>query len=953
MRKTSFQGLFKLLALSLFLGASVFAQGAQKVTEGVLQVTKPDGTALGVAPLQHTDVKAAISGFLARVTVTQEFANPFGEKIEAVYVFPLSQNAAVDDMTMQVGARAAIKGKILRREQAQEVYETAKRAGQVASLLDQERPNIFTQSVANILPGEKVVITISYVETLKYEDGTYTFAFPMVVGPRYIPGDATGQQSPGGRLPDTDKVPDASRITPPVAAKGMRAGHDISLEVTLDAGVPLDGMECKSHAIDTNQLGASRAIVKLRNENEIPNKDFVLKYDVAGRKTADALLTHRDERGGFFTFILQPPDRVEAKDVNPKEIVFVVDTSGSMEGFPLDKAKESMKLALDNLYPTDTFNLITFAGDTNILFDKPVPATKANLAKAQAFLAGRAGGGGTEMMKAIRAALDPSDAQDHVRIVCFMTDGYVGNEGEIISEIQKHPKARVFSFGIGSSVNRFLLDKMAEEGRGEVEYVSLQDDGSAAAKRFHERIRNPLLTDVQLDWNGLAVADVYPKRLPDLFSAKPVVIYGRYTKSGAGVIRLKGMMAGREVTREIPVELPEVKTEHDTLATLWARARVDDLTAQDYAGVQNGAAKPEIKETITQLGLEYRLLTQFTSFVAVEELVVTDGGAPRRVDVPVEVPEGVNRAMTVDDDKEEAQVMGGFSANNRPVTTAKPMYSASGGGKNKSVRREIARPSPKSPAPVSGSGGGEKGRRDGAGLKVAADERKINIDADVTLAEETDDRPAPRLTVLNDKALTLPLPTAPALAQAARASGLVQVKVAIDESGKVIAAQTLNGHPLLQAAAAQAAQKATFTPSLVSGKPAQSLGVISYTFNGATAKGVALAKLETQPAPTPELQKALTIYAKLHPALRGIIARLAANRAEPAPDEAKFARDGKAELRVSFTDKTPAAIAKLKALGFEVVIDPQTANVVIGRIALDKLWLLAELDEVRFVAPQL
>src|SRR5213075_793776 len=236
---------------------------------------------------------------------------------------------------------------------------------------------------------------------------------------------------------------------------------------------------------------------------------------------------------------------VTAQDVMPKELVFVLDTSGSMSGFPIEKAKATMKLALDGLYPQDTFNLITFSGDEHILFPQPVPATRDNLAKAQAFLASRSGSGGTEMMKAIRASLDPSDAQDHMRIVCFMTDGYVGNEMDIIGEVQKHPNARVFSFGIGSSVNRYLLDSMAKYGRGEVEYVGLNDDGSAAARRFHERIRNPLLTDISIDWNGLAVSEVYPKAVPDLFGAKPVIVSGRYTGNGKGTIRLKGKMSGR------------------------------------------------------------------------------------------------------------------------------------------------------------------------------------------------------------------------------------------------------------------------------------------------------------------------------------------------------------------------------------------------------------------------
>src|SRR5262245_47743479 len=615
------------------------AQGG--VTQGALQVMDRDGQPRADCPLKHTDVKAEVSGSLARVTVTQEFHNPFNEKIEAVYVFPLPQSAAVDDMTMIVGDRT-VKGKIKRREEAQAIYEAAREAGQTASLLDQERPNIFTQSVANIAPGAGVKITISYVEFLKYEGGTYAFVFPMVVGPRDIPGQPTGKQG-GGWAPDTNKVPDASRITPQVAPKGARAGHDISIEVKLDAGVPIDGLQSTLHEVDVANVDNHRALVRLKDQATIPNKDFILKFDVAGKKISDAIMTHRSAQGGFFTMILQPPERVTAADVTPKELVFVLDTSGSMSGFPIEKAKETMKLALDNLYPEDTFNLITFSGDTHILFPQPVRATRENLQRAQSFLASRQGSGGTEMMTAIRAALAPSDEQNHVRIVCFMTDGYVGNDMEIISEIQKHPNARVFAFGIGSSPNRFLLDKMAEHGRGEVEYVTLEDEGSAAARRFHERVRNPLLTDIEIDWAGLPVADVYPKRLPDLFSAKPLILTGRYTKSARGVIRLRGNLAGQNFVKEIPAELPESQTEHDSLATLWARTRIDDLMSHDYAGIQNGNPQPDVREAITQLGLEYKLMTQFTSFVAVEEMTITEGGQPRRIDVPVEMPEGVSR----------------------------------------------------------------------------------------------------------------------------------------------------------------------------------------------------------------------------------------------------------------------------------------------------------------------
>ena len=662
-------------------------------TSGALTIVDATGKAQSTCPLKHTAVKAEISGFISRVVVTQHFQNPFQEKIEAVYTFPLPQNAAVDDMTMIVGDRT-VRGKILSREEAQAVYDAAKSSGKVASLLDQERPNIFTQSVANILPGEQVKITISYVETLTYVNGAYEFVFPMVVGPRYVPGAPKPVSRGNGFAPDTKQVPDASRITPRSRPAGMRSGHDISLEVALDAGLIIDNIDSKTHPTDIQRPDSHSARLRLKDSETIPNKDFVLRYDVAGQAIQDALLTHRSDKGGFFTLILQPPERVTAQDVTPKELVFVLDTSGSMQGFPIEKAKETMKLALDSLYPSDTFNLITFAGDTRILFPEPVAATRANLNKAQRFLSASTGMGGTEMMTAIKAALEPSDKQSHVRIVCFMTDGYVGNDMEIVSEVQKHQNARVFSFGIGSSVNRFLLDKMAEAGRGEVEYVDLDDDGSAAARRFHERVRNPLLTDIAIEWNNLPVADVYPQRIPDLFGAKPVVIKGRYTGAGRGTIRLKGKRTGGDFVRDIPVEFPETMASHDVLAPLWARARIDDLMGQDLNGAQSGSMKQELKDTITQLGIEYRLMTQFTSFVAVEEMIVTDGGQPRRIEVPVEVPAGVKAEADVDPSAPLA--ISGVAA--RATVSKRRVRGASSGGLSGG-----SIPSPPNNAPVLGS----------------------------------------------------------------------------------------------------------------------------------------------------------------------------------------------------------------------------------------------------------
>jgi len=665
---------------------STTASASPGDTSGSLGIMGKNGAVTGACPLRHTEVRGAIDGFLARVNVTQTFENSAAQKIEALYTFPLPDNAAVDDMTIQVGDRT-VRGVIKKREEARAIYEHAKKTGHVAALLDQERPNIFTQAVANILPGEQVVVTISYLQTLEYEDGSYTFAFPMVVGPRYIPGQALGEQKTSrqgpGWAPDTDQVPDASKITPHVALPGTRAGHDVSIELAIDTGVPLLKLYSNSHDIDVSRTGSSAATVKLKNLAEIPNKDFILKYNVAGQQISDAVMSQAMSSGktpgGYFTLILQPPARIPESDITPKELVFVLDTSGSMFGFPLDKAKQLISHALDELYAGDTFNIITFSGDTHILFPEPVFPTAENIRKAKELLNSRQGGGGTEMMKAIRAALVPSDSQNHLRVVCFLTDGYVGNDLEIIGEIQKHSNARVFAFGIGTAVNRFLIEGMAKAGRGESEIVTLNDKAGPAAHRLYERLRSPLLTDVSIDWQGLPVADVYPQRLPDLFSGKPLIISGRYTTATKGTIRIRGKRAGDNFVREVPVTLSGTASSDRTLASFWARRKIDDLMSQDWAGLQNGNMKPPVQQEITQLGLDYHLMTQFTSFVAVEKRVVTQNGQPQQVEVPVEMPQGVNYDTVFGTDKEaqygaSSGAVGGF------IGSAKKARSLSYGG---------------------------------------------------------------------------------------------------------------------------------------------------------------------------------------------------------------------------------------------------------------------------------
>ena len=599
--------------------ASAAMEKARPQTQGSLQVLDKNGLPTGECPLKHTEVKAQVSGFISRVTVTQEFENNFTEKIEAVYTFPLPEAAAVDDLTMLIGERV-IKGKIMRREEAKAAYAAAKEIGKVASLLDQQQPNIFTQQVANIMPGQSIRIVISYVETLKYENGSYEWSFPMLVGPRYNP--ARVEQD------------DSSQITPqPSAALSVRAGHDISLEIDLDAGMPIVAVNSDTHETEVQQINEKHSVVRLKDNATIPNKDFLLTYRVAGDTINDAVLAHRSERGGFFTLILQPPQRVTAEDVMPKELVFVLDTSGSMSGFPIETAKQTLNLALNNLYPHDTFNVITFSGDTEILFPEPVPATPANLQMARIFLERQQGSGGTEMMKAIKAALHPSDSQAHLRIACFMTDGQVGNDAEILAEVQKYKNARVFAMGFGSAPNRYLLDNMTTYGRGEVDYVSGVGDTSRLAQRYNERVRSPLLTDISIDWSDLPVSDVYPKQIPDLFGVKPVILSGRYSKAAKGTIHLRGKLAGQDFVRDIPVELPESEADHDVLASVWGRRRIDDLTRETLDNSLSQTVLSEKKEEIANVGLDYKLMTQYTSFVAIDDVIFTGTETPKKVEI--------------------------------------------------------------------------------------------------------------------------------------------------------------------------------------------------------------------------------------------------------------------------------------------------------------------------------
>ncbi len=628
------------LALAVMIALCIGATAKEDVpTQGAMEVVVKKGEKPVDLPLKHTEVNAEISGFVTRVKVVQTFTNPYDDPIEAVYVFPLPQNAAVNDMQIRIGDRV-IKGDIKKREEARKIYEEARDAGKTAALLEQERPNIFSQSVANIMPGDDILVEITYDEVLTHEKGGYEFVFPMVVGPRFIPG--------------TDKVPDASTITPPVLKPGERNGHDINVTVKLNAGLPVRHLEFPSHQVTTipelnfNDIHHGTCEIKLNPNDAIPNKDFVVRYKIAGPKPEMALLNHQGELGGsprgfttsgYFMLMFQPPDAPAADKVTPKEMVFVMDCSGSMSGEPISLSKKAVRYALQNLNPNDTFQIIRFSESASPFSAEPLPATKENIRRGLSYINGLEGEGGTMMIEGIKAALDYPVRDNRLRIVCFMTDGYIGNETEILNAIREKlgENTRLFSFGVGSSVNRYLLERMAEVGRGDVKYVLLNEKPDEAVNQFYERVRNPVLTNIRVDWAGLSVEDLYPARIRDLFAGQPIFVLGRYNQAGEATVTIHGKIAGKDVSYPVPVRLADAVSENAVLAPLWARSRIRDLETEEYGG-----ANADVENAITELALKYRLMSKYTSFVAVEEKVVNENGTPRTVQVPVEMPDSVS-----------------------------------------------------------------------------------------------------------------------------------------------------------------------------------------------------------------------------------------------------------------------------------------------------------------------
>jgi Uncharacterized protein containing a von Willebrand factor type A (vWA) domain len=624
-------------ALTPRLAASPSAADAGRTLSPYFHVRSLDATH-DALPLKSTRVEAVVAGVIADVTVTQTYANEGTVPLEALYVFPGSTRAAVHGLTMTVGERR-IRAKIRQKEEARATYEAAKSAGQTASLLEQHRPDVFSMAVANILPGDTVEVELRYTELLSPADGVYEFVYPGVVGPRY---------------PNRPAIDALESPRPPASADRwianphLQAGEpdpaSFALTLRLATGLPVREAASHTHEIDIAYTSPTEARITLDPFERSPsNRDFILRYRLAGEAVQAGLLVSAapDARGDrYFLAMIQPPARPAPAATPPRDYVFIVDVSGSMHGFPLDTAKHLFRRLLPVLRPTDTFNVLLFSGGSATLSASPLPATPTNLAKALAFLGGRHGGGGTELLPALRHALSiPRPHENTSRIISVITDGYVAVESEAFALIRQNlGRGNVFAFGVGSGVNRHLIESLARAGQGEPFIVTDTVFAETEASRFADMIASPVLTGVSAHFDDVAVRDVEPASLPDVFAQRPVVLFGKWDGDRAGRLRLSGRSggAGRPFVSELPfAQATTVPAE--TLSRLWARTRVAALS--DELALRK---TPELVSAITTLGLEHELLTAYTSFVAVDEVVRRTTPDLETVTQPLPLPEGVS-----------------------------------------------------------------------------------------------------------------------------------------------------------------------------------------------------------------------------------------------------------------------------------------------------------------------
>jgi len=616
------------LAIWSLLGSSGVAQQKESddKTLSPYFFVKSDNPELDQLPLKSTSAVVNIAGVIADIKVTQVYKNEGKHALEAIYIFPASTRAAVYAMKMIVGERI-INAKIKTRDEARQEYEQAKQQGKSASLLEQQRPNVFQMNVANIMPGDEIRVEMSYTELLVPTDKEYELVYPTVVGPRY-------SNQPTATAPASEHW-----VQNPYLHQGEAPTYTFGITVNIEAGMPLQKITSPSHKVDIHYTGNTHAAVTLdKSESSGGNRDYILKYRLAGDQIENGLLLSQGDKENFFLLMLQPPKRVALEQIPGREYIFIVDVSGSMFGFPLDISKKLLKDLIGNLRPTDRFNVVLFAGGSTVMSNDSVPATTDNINMAMTIIDQQRGGGGTELLPALNRALKLPRPENFSRTIVIATDGFVTVEEEVFDLIRNNlGNANMFAFGIGTSVNRHIIEGMAHVGMGEPFVIARPEEALAKAEAFRKLIQSPVLTQVKIDFDGFDVYDVEPRTIPDVLADRPVIVFGKWRGRPQGKITLQGI-SGRELyNTEIDVANVKPQKSNSSLQYLWARHRI--MLLSDYNLLRSDDKR--IKE-VTDLGLAYNLLTTYTSFVAIDSEVRNKDGKTATVNQPLPLPEGVS-----------------------------------------------------------------------------------------------------------------------------------------------------------------------------------------------------------------------------------------------------------------------------------------------------------------------
>jgi len=576
-------------------------------------------------PLKKTSAMVNIAGVIADVTITQEYQNTGKNPIEAIYVFPASTKAAVYSMEMIIGERV-ILAKIEEKNKARQDYEQAKADGKNASLLEQKRPNVFQMSVANIMPGQIVSVKLCYTELLIPENKIYEFIYPSVVGPRY------------SNKTETESM-EENWIENPYTKSGEKELYEFDLNITLAGSMPIDQISSPSHIVNVEYQNKSTANISINAEERSKgNKDFVLRYRLSGNQIEAGVLLYEGEKENFFLAMIQPPKEIHETHIPSREYVFILDVSGSMSGFPIEVSKKLMQELFQKLRPVDCFNVMFFAGGSQVLFQNSMPVNEANIQKAMQMINQQQGGGSTQLLPALKQALAFTGTENYARSFVILTDGYVAIEQEAFDLIRKNlNKANFFSFGIGSSVNRFLIEGIAHVGMGKPFVVLKESEAKQVSEKFRNYIENPVLTNLTYDIEGFNAYDIEPNALPDLLGERPIILYGKYAGKAAGKINITGITGKSTLNFSVDISTEKISAKNAAIQYLWAREKIRLL--DDYNNLF--PSDDHIKE-VTQLGLKYNLLTNYTSFVAIDSEIINNDGKYTSIKQPLPLPDGVS-----------------------------------------------------------------------------------------------------------------------------------------------------------------------------------------------------------------------------------------------------------------------------------------------------------------------